>query len=156
MKPAAEEAANIIVHYLAQVKSNVGFNPRSSDTFAEIEGAMQDLIDAESEAQKENRIATAKLFLRVRGDIEKLRIEVAALKRELATHKLPPDWTYAPGVQRVTPPPFAPDAPAPLGPMCVKPGEDLEQLPAERLSHVYNCDSCEQAMEQGDEDGDSR
>jgi hypothetical protein len=120
MRPAAEEATIILVHYLRHAAE--GHNLNSPDTFAEIQDVMQDLIDE----------AVNKAIATMRGT---------------ERQQLPPDWTYSPPVKQ---------EPEPLGPMCVKSGEDLEQLPAERLSHVYNCDSCERAMEQGDADGASR
>lgn len=167
MKPAAEDATEILMHYLRHAGSSVDLD--DPDVFAEIKDAMQGLIDEAGAAQKEYRTATAKLFLRHRGDIEKLRIEVAALKRELATHKLPPDWTYSPPVE----PPLGPMCIRPEpplrqgkseqapkiagvvqllpGPSCLKQGEETEHLPSDRLSHVYNCKFCEQIlMERGE------
>lgn len=162
MKLAAEEAAEIIAHYIDAARS--GAYLHSADRLGEIEGVMQGLIDEATTEAKKDSIAHAKLFLRVRGDIEKLRIEMAALRREL-----PPQLFNEP-VQggSCTPLIKVPDEPAPLGPMCARPrqqapkiagvqqllpgsmclqaSEETEHLPSDRLSHIYNCKFCEQIL----------
>lgn len=175
MKPAAEDAAQILVHYLRHAAK--GTDLGNPDTFAEVEGVMQGLIDEAGTAQKEYRIATAKLFLRVRGDIEKLRIEIAALKRAPVVNvtntspQLPDGWNYTPPVKQATElPPLGPTCARPEpplrqgkskqapviagvpqlfpGPYCLQPDEceGLEDLPSDRLSHVHNCKFCKLIM----------
>ena len=99
MKPAAEDAADIIVHYLRQAAA--GRDRYEPDMIAEIEGVMQGLID------------------------EAVTRAVADVLSRGIQHVEP--QLFNEPVQRGSRTPLieVPDAPTPLGPTCAKPPGDM-------------------------------
>lgn len=143
MKTAAEEAAEVIVHYLQMAARN-----RNLDDFvlifSEIEGVMQGMIDeAVKRALAEG---PPQLFNEpVQGGSCTPPIEVPDAPAPLGPVCTRPEPALrhgrseqAPkiaGVQQLLP-----------GSMCLQPDEELEHLSSDRQSHIYNCRFCEQVM----------
>ena len=97
MKPAAEEVTEILVHYLRRAAAGDGLR-RPDDTFAEIEGVMQGLIDE----------AANKAIAIMRGT-EKPQLLNEPVQGGCCT----------PLIEE-------PDEPEPLGPMCARPIQDAD------------------------------
>lgn len=101
MKPAAEEVTEILVHYLRRAAVGDGLRG-PDDTFAEIEGAMQGLID------------------------EAVTRAVADVLSRGIQHVEPQLFNEPVQGGSRTPLIEVPDAPTPLGPVCARPIQDAD------------------------------
>ena len=143
MKPAAEEATEIILHYLRHAGSSVNLD--DPDVFAEIEGVMQGLID--------EAVTRAVADVLSRG---LQHVNVVNVHNDGLTPREVPDAPAPPGPRPYVLHEQGENKQAPAiagvmqllpGPMCLHRGsEELEHMSSDQLSHVYNCKFCEQIL----------